>query len=280
MTTTTRPILSWTGKINNQLASKSNTNLLSVALALRDELAHDAPRAEGPHVRRAALPQHLERHRHAALQRALVHLRHRRLEVVELGTAATVRGRGGRVRRRRARLVVGGGGRRGRGRGHRVTGDEGQRGGVQTLGRLRRLRGGDPREPLEDVERLGGGVVLRGLRGGPLPVKLPRAHLEADAECRWAASARGDGKKPRLLLFVRKSEKGTFVRLYGLFIKYVVPLVMLHKWVGYHVGLMLSSHRGRGRINRRRRLQKSVGGGLRHLHRKGVELDGRRHIGW
>ena len=210
MTTTaldrpTNPVLDWQ---NNQLASKCNTNLLSVALALRDELAHDAPRAEGPHVRRPALPQHLERHRHAALQRALVHLRHRRLEVVELGTAA-VRGRRGRCRRR-ARLVVGGGGRRGRGRGHRVTGDEGQRGGVQTLGRLR-LRGGDPREPLEDVERLGGGVVLRGLRGRPLPVELPRAHLETDAESRRAASARGDGKKPRLLLFVRKSEKGTFV---------------------------------------------------------------------
>ena len=60
----------------------------------------------------------------------------------------------------------------------------------------------------------------------------------------------------------------------------LVPLVMLNKWVGYHVGLrMMSTDRGSGGGYSGSRFQEGVGGGLRHLHRQGVQLDGRRYIG-
>ena len=211
-----------------------DTYLFPVSLSLSYEFPHDAPRAKRPHVRRAALPQHFERHRHVALQGALVHLRHRRLEVVELGTAAGRQCRR-RSRSRGRRIAAGRGflrgcrGRRCRGRRHGVPRHERQRGGVQTLGRRRRRlpprrgcavtadddgcgTGSDPRQSPQHVEGLRSGVVFRRLRRRALSVELPRPHLQTDPECRDGGRGRGvggDGEKSCWLLSGTKSDGKT-----------------------------------------------------------------------
>ena len=59
-----------------------SSHLLPIARALRGELPHRAPGEEGPHVRRARLPHHLELHGQAAAEGPLVHKGDRALEVV------------------------------------------------------------------------------------------------------------------------------------------------------------------------------------------------------